>query len=367
MGEDMDRRFDKHAFPISNSQSQTRRASAAASGLDGSTLTADHWALTTSVPRPSPFASHPFAFTLVELLVVITIIGILIALLLPAVQAAREAARRIQCGNNLKQIGLATLNYESTWHFLPAGGYHYDPRSKTYGVNRGSILIRLLPYLEQQALYDQFKLTKDVDGQTSSGTMPIGATIVSAYACPSDSYPLHIPSNNLAKHNYAASMGPSPVSDTSSCPCSKYSTWNQYAMGTCSDCPGTNAGVFGRNCVCCSLSDISDGLSNTIFVGEVLPLCGYRQRDGWAHSNNGQGLTTTVVPINYDSCNDSSPDGCRQSNNWSSAWGFRSSHPGGAQFVFGDGATHFLHETIDHRSYQYLGAKADGKSVQVPD
>ena len=115
------------------------------------------------------------------------------------------------------------------------------------------------------------------------------------------------------------------------------------------------------------LSAISDGLSNTIFFGEVRPACSITQRQGWSLSNNGQGLTSTLVPINYDSCDDMSGDGCRQSDNWNAELGYKSSHPGGAQFVFGDGSTHFLSETIDYQNYQYLGGMADGKTTHIPD
>ena len=310
------------------------------------------------------------AFTLVELLVVITIIGILISLLLPAVQAAREAARRAQCANNLKQIGLATLNYESSCGTLPAGAYlipsNWDGNSSTT-LYRGSVLIRLLPYIEQQALYDQFDFTTEVDNQTLSGTSTfIGATVLAAYVCPSDSSPPIITDNGRAKHNYAASMGPTSLTFNESHPCSEYSTWNQYALATFSSF-GSGAGVFYRNSINNPISSIHDGLSNTIFFGEILPVCSGHQRSGWAASNNGQGFTSTLVPINYNSCDDSSSEGCRHSNNWNAEIGHKSSHPGGAMFAFGDGSVHFLSEGIDYQNYQYLGAKADGKPAQLPD
>src|SRR6185437_12220051 len=97
----------------------------------------------------------PSGFTLVELLVVIAIIGVLTALLLPAVQAAREAARRAQCNNNLKQIGLAIANYESTFKQLPPGAF-WEP---SLGVYHGPILVQLLPYVEQAQLYQLFDFT----------------------------------------------------------------------------------------------------------------------------------------------------------------------------------------------------------------
>ena len=101
------------------------------------------------------------AFTLVELLVVIAIIGILIALLLPAVQAAREAARRSQCTNNLKQIGIALHNYHDTFKVFPPGGLWYtnSTGNANWVRNRGSMLLHILPFVEQQSLYDAFDFT----------------------------------------------------------------------------------------------------------------------------------------------------------------------------------------------------------------
>ncbi|HOM18813.1 MAG TPA: DUF1559 domain-containing protein, partial [Thermoguttaceae bacterium] len=115
-------------------------------------------------------------------------------------------------------------------------------------------------------------------------------------------------------------------------------------------------------------SDIVDGLSNTIFFGEVRPQCSVHNSQGWGSSNNGQGLTATVVPINYNSCSRDAvgSDNCDKYCNWNTELGFKSRHPGGAQFLFGDGSVHFLPETIDHWTYQYLGAKADGNPAQIP-
>jgi prepilin-type N-terminal cleavage/methylation domain-containing protein/prepilin-type processing-associated H-X9-DG protein len=300
---------------------------------------------------------RPPAFTLVELLVVIAIIAILIGLLLPAVQSAREAARRIQCANNLKQIGLAVNLYESSWKWFPVGSY--------WAVgDRGSILIRLLPYIEQQALYERFDFTKTVDGQTFPGTTtPIGSTIINTYVCPTD--------NNgglladRAIHNYSASAGPTKHIDSPSCPCSEWSSWNNYGLEPYESVPKF-AGPFHRRGGQCQVKDVRDGVSNTIFFGEVRRDCSIHTQQGWARSNNGNGLVATMVPINYDSCKNGETNGCARPCNWNTELAFKSAHPGGAQFVFGDGAVRYINEGIDHWNYQYLGGKADGQTVKLP-
>jgi prepilin-type N-terminal cleavage/methylation domain-containing protein/prepilin-type processing-associated H-X9-DG protein len=168
------------------------------------------------------------AFTLVELLVVIAIIGILIALLLPAVQQAREAARRIQCTNNVKQLGLALLNYENTKKMLPAAGKYADPDQALYfsysywrvdlqsGTNH-SWVVSLLPYMEEQALFDQFDFTRKVTQNPKNPQVQQPTVLM----CPSDStlgrmfqtqdQSKDSPSSNpvlFGKANYAAFANP---------------------------------------------------------------------------------------------------------------------------------------------------------------
>jgi prepilin-type N-terminal cleavage/methylation domain-containing protein/prepilin-type processing-associated H-X9-DG protein len=310
-------------------------------------------------------------FTLVELLVVIAIIGILIALLLPAVQAAREAARRMQCSNNLKQIGLALHNYENTNKCYPPGSFWYGTDYANY---RGSILIRLLPFLELQSLYNLYDFSNKSGVTIDSQTLPnssdlIQSTPVAVYTCPSDNRQLVL--NGRAFSNYAASIGPTTHGNNSACTCSTYASWNQYAPSPWGGVyGGAFAGPFFRYPVNTQIkvSDCTDGLSNTIFFGEVRPMCSVHHMQGWGSSNNGQGLTATIVPINYDSCSQDSsePDGCKRYCNWNTELALKSRHPGGVHVLMGDGSVHFLAETIDHWLYQYLGAKADGHPAQVP-
>ena len=311
----------------------------------------------TAAPSSGAVAAR-LGFTLVELLVVIAVIGILIALLLPAVQAAREAARRMSCTNNLKQIGLAVHNFESAAKRLPPGAVWHPSRAK-----HGSIFVHLLPYMEESNLYDSFDFTKaSIDDAKFPGTdRLIGETVLSTLVCPSDSHPDHY--FGLAAHNYAASRGPTAVYANPDCFCDH--SWKHLAEAPL-DHPSNFAGPFTRVGTLIRLADVTDGLSNTIFFGEVRPQCSEHARNGWATSNNGNGYCTTLVPINFDTCDDSSPDPCHQSRNWNTEVGFKSPHAGGANFLLGDGSVRFIGEDLDHKLYQMLGGKQDGGVVTLP-
>jgi prepilin-type N-terminal cleavage/methylation domain-containing protein/prepilin-type processing-associated H-X9-DG protein len=301
------------------------------------------------------------AFTLVELLVVIAIIGVLVALLLPAVQAAREAARRTQCVNNLKQIGIGLHNYHDTLRVLPPGAFW---AGATTSNSRGSILLHILPFIEQQTLYDKVDFNSAPEGQTLPGGGLIAATIIKTYVCPSEKSTGLL--NGRAIHNYCASSGPTAHGNNSACACSTYSAWNAYAIspyGSATDFAGPFLRIPNTPV---RLADVTDGLSNTIFFGEVRRDCSAHVRGGWVQSNNANGLTSTLIPINFDTCNDAAADGCNRPCNWSTELGFKSLHPGGANFLFGDGAVRFLTQNIDHDNYQALGGKADGKPAMLP-
>ena len=311
--------------------------------------------------------NHRAGFTLVELLVVIAIIGILIALLLPAVQAAREAARRSQCSNNLKQIGLGLHNYELQNKSFPPGAVFYGGNN-----DRGSIHIRLLPFIEMDSLFRLFDMRNNTDGQQFPTVQPDGnqsllSATVPAYICPSDTNPkLGTAPNQVQPANYNPNMGPTPLTDSPGCSCSEYALWNSYtSAGTADTKPAGPFTRLGWNFVS-RIADVTDGLSNTIFFGEVRAECSAHVRVGWSHSNKWG--TFTQIPINYNSCDytTANPNGCARYCNWNTEVGFKSRHPGGAQFLLGDGSVRFLPQTIDHWTYQRLGDKADGQGVTMP-
>jgi prepilin-type processing-associated H-X9-DG protein len=303
------------------------------------------------------------AMTLIEVLLVVAIIGTLVALLLPGIQAARESARRSSCLNNLKQIGLAISNYESTKKVLPPGAIWDRWPLPEKRRRHGSLLVRILPYIEQQSLYDAFDFTQlSIDQAVFPGTnRRIGSEIVETYLCPSDDHDGTF--GGLAVHNYAASNGPTEVYDNPNCSCSN--PYDKSLEMAPIDNEQNFAGPFTRLGVSTKVAQITDGLSKTIFVGEVRVPCSVHARAGWAHTNNGNGYCTTLIKINYDSCNDSAPDACRRPCTWNTDVGFKSAHPGGAQFLFGDGSVQFLSDSIDHQMYQFLGAKADGQAVSL--
>ncbi len=297
------------------------------------------------------------AFTLVELLVVIAIIGVLVGLLLPAVQAAREAARRMSCTNNLKQIGLAVHTFESAHKQLPPGAVWNPPAQK-----KGSVFVYILPYLEQQSLYSHYEFSQSNldDAMFPNSSVKLGSALIPTLVCSSDSHPERY--FGFAAHNYAASRGPTAVFENPSCYC--VHAWKSLAQSP-ADSLTDFAGPFTRVGTRLKLAQITDGLSNTLFFGEVRPQYSEHARNGWSPSNNGSGYCTTLIPMNYDTSKENSPDPCRQSCNWNTEVGFKSAHVGGVNFLLGDGSVRFLGQNLDHNLYQALGAKQDGQVASL--
>jgi prepilin-type N-terminal cleavage/methylation domain-containing protein/prepilin-type processing-associated H-X9-DG protein len=322
------------------------------------------------VERCSMDASRKGGFTLVELLVVITIIGILIALLLPAVQAAREAARSMQCSNNLKQLGLALHNYHDKWQQFPLGAAHWldtDWTSFTKDAH-GSFLVALLPYIEQQSLYDHCDFSTLTDYNSKVGTTYVHETWIQTFLCPSDvakywggnkyywSEGNSTQNQKRATTNYSGSMG-SQLFDTGGYFGNAFGTGTAYHGDSIAR--GTISGVFSHLAWGAAFFEITDGTSNTIALGEIRPACSWHARDGWMHVNALWNATSS--PINSKACCASGESDDTQ--NWSCEQAFRSTHPGGCNFVFCDGSIHCLSENIDYMTYQKLGDRRDGYTV----
>jgi prepilin-type N-terminal cleavage/methylation domain-containing protein/prepilin-type processing-associated H-X9-DG protein len=307
------------------------------------------------------------AFTLVELLVVIAIIGILVALLLPAVQAAREAARRSSCSNNLKQYGLAIHNHHDTKNTMPEGGNNWANPQVSWQV-------RLLPFAEQAPLYDQLKLDGSIDApqQVLSSGKPAREHKVPFARCSSDNSEDMI--GGWFQTSYSGSLGSqrTPSADGNCHPYLSIAEKQADHGNTLS--MSDLSGPFGRLARGCKFAEVTDGLSNTIFVGEILPGCHDHTGGFWQYNGMGNAHASTSVPINnMTTCFNSQAEAtgkggvthpqCYNKSNWNFSWGFRSRHPGGAQFLLGDGSVRFLAQTVDHTTYQRLGGKADGNPL----
>ncbi|MDZ7616766.1 MAG: DUF1559 domain-containing protein [Patescibacteria group bacterium] len=290
----------------------------------------------------------PRAFTLVELLVVIAIIGILIALLLPAVQAAREAARRMQCSNNLRQIALALHNYHDAMKCFPSVGTTFWDT----GTMELSWLYPILPYMEQTSVYEEMKKAPNAYHGTLS------KQVAPAFVCPSDGrneFDYISLSAEQRTANYNAVMGPGRDGKTlgsGSLPVGYAATDGIIYM-------------YSKT----RIGHIKDGTSNTLLTGERIADLRLWSK-GWMDKANptvfqGKNLTW---PMNTDPAvlcyrHTTKPDGCpgeSQSMGFNDI-DFGSRHPGGAQFGFADGSVHFLSEAINFETYQDLGTRDGGE------
>ena len=323
---------------------------------------------------------------------VIAIIAILIALLLPAVQQAREAARRSTCKNNLKQIGLGMMNYEETFKIFPAQLYNdngglYGGHTWTNG-SKGSYLVQLLPFVDQAPLYNRINFEgagPDTPAacEAASGMATcapeyqrVGTNgqrtreeIIPLFMCPTDAARANY--NRGGKCCYAISQGAQRMSSSGGCPI----TGNFFGTGNSnhgnSRNPDALSGMHSRRGWCARIRDAEDGMSDTILIGEVTPACSDHHRNGWFHFNAPWAVTTGGVnwPIRNCQGKPITPDtlmpvpGCHTRNDHAYAQSFRSSHEGGAHILFGDGKVEFLNENIDLITFNKLGDRRDGMNV----
>jgi len=285
--------------------------------------------------------SRALGFTLVELLVVMAIVAILIGLLLPAVQAARESARRARCGNHLRQIGLALHQYHGVHQRLPPG---YYGTLADYTGPHWTWSAYLLPHLEQRPLYQAL----DVVGQPFAGGVsfapPIAAaqTRLEVFVCPSDTGPdLNHRKGLYAKSNYRGVTGNLPLLTT-----------------TYEDMTNQNGMIYLNSAV--SLETIPDGSSNTVTVGECQldPLAVGHVGALWAGMRGSQGGSIYISDTMWFLDSDAA-----FRINGSGDQAFSSRHPGGAHFLFADASVHFLKETIDGEALKRLAARNDGQPL----
>ncbi|MCA9154793.1 MAG: DUF1559 domain-containing protein [Planctomycetales bacterium] len=284
------------------------------------------------------------AFTLVELLVVIAIIGVLVAMLLPAVQSAREAARRTQCKNNMKQIILAIHNYHDTLRIFPPGYISNNPGTNSSWCRSGGVqgapwTVLILPYAEQNNLYDQFDFNVPFQATSNQMAPPNSSIIVplDMYTCPSD---VRFSSNKLLNSYFGVQGGgATPTCGNSSC--SAANERASYVTGM----------LFGGSTL--GFRDALDGTSNIFMVGE--------SRYGNAAWGASAKQDSCSYPRNLAGCQD--PINLYPNQGVHDTRGFSSYHPGGCNFAMVDGSVHFVSETIDLATYRQLGRRDDGLPV----
>jgi prepilin-type N-terminal cleavage/methylation domain-containing protein/prepilin-type processing-associated H-X9-DG protein len=296
-------------------------------------------------------------FTLVELLVVIAIIGILVALLLPAIQAAREAARRSQCFNNVKQLGLALQMYHDTHTVFPPGHVESGTDGPSYR-HQLSWLTLCLPYIEERAIADLIRpedLDPTINAHVNSKFIPAGKNLIATFICVTD--PVGQLSPDWAPTNYLGNQG------------------------IVCECRGKDcSGMFGHDTKF-KMSQITDGTSQTIAIGETLKgdldpdtlednyiftaSADANQIDGcqsfppnaadratvWLGGQPHLNMFSTARPPN-----DPRVD-CKAPSNGCANFAARSTHPGGATLGFADGSTHFVSDSIDEKTMQALGTR----------
>lgn len=307
-------------------------------------------------------------FTLVEMLVVITIIGLLVSLILPAVQSAREAARRAQCGNHLKQISLAVHNYESVYRAFPVG---------EYGCCWGTWLVGLLPYVEQQPMYDQYQFYghmghPDANSRYSGTTNRQYVTTkqLAVYTCPSDSVSAS-PSlfSGITFHNYVGNHG--NTGEFRESPRGTTTTGQPNVYGGAPFIHLANATATPQVVL---FRDVLDGLSNTLLFSETVQgkhndLRGFSWWHGGAHFETFLPPNSSKPDMVESNCNLDTPNPpcARFTGGNPRTHAARSRHSGGVQVAHADGTVRFIANQIHLDTWRALSTNMGGETLTAED
>jgi prepilin-type N-terminal cleavage/methylation domain-containing protein/prepilin-type processing-associated H-X9-DG protein len=300
--------------------------------------------------------------TLIEMLVVIAIIGVLIALLVPAVQKVREAANRAQCGNNLHQVALGVHQFHDAQHQLPTNRWYGRALSGPTQPN-WSWLSKILPYIEQDNIYR----TGNVPTATllQSGVM---ADQITLFLCPSDDSSWNGPRSDagnligvpVGQTNYKGVAGANWGDDLLGIGANFSTDWRNAGTNGSFDGHSNGDGIFYRMNFLrpLRLTQITDGTSNTFMIGEDLPALDIYC--SWPYSNNANG--TCAIPPNVERRGRPYPPA-----NWENCESFRSWHPGGVQFAMADGSARFISDGIDLDIYRALATIRGGEAASPPE